>query len=497
MAFKSLSITNQSNGFTTLAHIDQRLQSTRRDVHEIELKAEQSSQQLANLSNQESEKYAELAALSLDRLDDADGLRTKLSKAERLAHGLLEERERALQELVAETEKSLEEQLRLEAEREAQARAIEQLAEELHEQVEATHQRLTQDPTYKTAQQAAQLAVDTVDAAEEKASRSSRELTQKASQYDGDVLFSYLWRRHYGTQNYRAGRFARFLDRWVADHIGYEESRRNYYMLQEIPKRLEAHVAELQKQADTAMAELEKIEHLAETKDGVIALEEKLEGMQATLADADEAIEREELHYGQCIAARDEYARAEDKYYQKALGALVDGLKNSSLDKLRRQAALTEGYDDDSLVSHLGEIRLDRRAIEQAHHVTQRSSRELTTRLHGLEKVRRDFKQRQFDAPHSQFNNSPAVTGAVDDFVNGLISASELWRIVERSQRFIRRRSYPNYGRRPGATRLPRGIRIPSNWGGLGGGSRGGGGFRFPSGGGSRGGGGFRTGGGF
>lgn len=498
---RGLNITNQSNGFSTLAHIDNRLQETRRGVHEVELKAEQSSQELAHLRNEESEKYAALAALSLDELDDADGVKNKLTNAERQAQALLEQRERALESLVRETEKSLDEQISLESDREAHAGAIERLAEELHQQVENTHARLAEDSHYQAAQNATQEAVDTVNAAQEKAARSNRELKQKANEYDLDVLFTYLWKRHYGTQAYRAGKLSRFLDRWVADHIGFEASRRNYYMLQEIPKRLDAHVAELRDKADLAMAELASLEYVAETEDGIVALEEKIEALRTTLAEADKAIEMEEVHYGKCISRRDEYARAEDKFYRKAITVLIEGLKNTSLDRLRREAALTEGYEDDSLVSRIGELRGDLQGVEQAHHVSQRSSRQLAERLHGLEKIRRDFKQRQFDAPHSQFNNSQAVTGAVDNFVSGLINVSELWRVVERSQRFIRRRTHPNYGRAPGGFRFPRGVRIPNNWGGLGGaggsGNRGGGGFRLPRGGGGRGGGGFRTGGGF
>jgi hypothetical protein len=489
-----------SNGFSTLAHIDRRLQDTRSHVHEIELKAEQSSQKLAAISNDEAETYTELATISLDVLDNAEGLKTKLTTAERKAKGLLTQRAQTLEGLVQETERSLEEQTKLEKERERQAEAIEAVAEQLHEQVEKTQARLAGQADYKAAQESAQQAVDTVNAAQAKALRSNKELQEKASQYGADLLFTYLWKRHYGTQAYRAGRITRVLDEWVADHVGYEESRRNYYMLQEIPKRLDAHVEALHEDAAKKMAELERLEHVAETEDGTIALEDKLVAMKETLDEADQAIEREEIHYGKCMSQRDEYARAEDDYYRKAVAVLHDGLKNQSLDELRRQAALTEGYEDDSLVSRLGELRLDKQAIKQAHHVTQRSSRQLAERLHGLERIRRDFKQRSFDAPHSQFSNSQAVTGAVDDFVGGLINISELWRIVERSQRFIQRRTYPNHGRHPSAVRFPRGIRIPSNWGGLGGGGigrSGGGGFRLPGGGGGSGGGGFRTGGGF
>lgn len=479
------------NGFSTLGHIDQRLQQTRQLMHEIESKAEQTSQRLAQINNQESEIFTELAAIRLDALDDVASLRSSLSRAESQARELLEQRDVAIAQLVTESETSLAEQTRLEQQRETQAKALEDLAAQLHAKVEITHARLAEDSAYQAAQKFAQAETDKVNAANEKAMRSSRELQDKAAFYDADKLFSYLWKRGYGTQSYRAGRLARMCDQWLADHIGYEESRRNYYMLQEIPKRLNVHVASLRAAANDAMAALESLEHAAEIEDGVIALEQALEKQRQSLEQADRAIEHAENHYAQCLSRRDEYARAEDKFYKQALATLSNGLKNQSLDALRREARMTEGYDDDSLVGRLGELRLDKQSIEEAHLVTQQSSRQLAERLHGLERVRRDFKQRRFDAPHSQFNNGAAVSTAVDDFAGGLIGVAELWRIIERSQRFIRRRTYSNYAGQPGAMRLPRGIRIPSNWGGMGGG----GGFKIPSG--RSGGGGFRTGGGF
>ena len=482
-----------SNGFTTLAHVDSRLQSMRQQLHEMEQHAERYSQQIAAVNNRESTIYADLAAINLSSLDDADSLRQTLTSAERQAKNLLQQREQAIQALVIETEQSLDVQKQLEADRETQAKAIEELSETLHAQVQATQAKLLDREDYRAAQDAAQKAVDTVDAAEQKAQRSAKEHRHKASDYEADSIFMYLWKRRYGTKDYRAGRVARLLDRWVADHVGYEEQRRNYYMLQEIPKRLEVHVSSLRDAADQAMAELERIEHEAETQDGVIALEEKLDAMRDDLNAADEAIENEEIHYGQCLAKRDEYARAEDKLYQQAIAVLSEGLKHQSLDRLRHQAEQSAGFEDDTLVGELAELQQEKRSLTQSHQTANRSSAEFAGRLHALEKLRQNFKQHRFDAPHSQFTNAPAVSDAIDDFAQGLITARELWRLIERSQRFVRRQTYPNYGRRPGSMRFPRGIRIPSNWGGMGGGNRGGG-IRFPTGGG---GGGFKTGGGF
>ena len=483
-----------NNGFTTLAHIDQRLQGTREQLHRIERKAEQASQRLAANSNDQSVLYADIAAIKLGRLDNADMVRTQLGNAERQAIAILTERDQAIDQLVAETELSLTTQTELEQERKKLAEAIESAAETLHQQVQNTHAKLALQDSYVAAQRAAQQAVDVVDAATVKAERSNKEHRAKSRDYDNDRIFTYLWQRRYGTKDYRAGRLTRLIDRWVAQHVDFEEQRRNYYMLQEIPKRLDAHVTALREQADAAMAELERRERDAETEDGVIDLEVALKDLQEKLDAADQSIEKEEIHHAQCIAKRDEYARAEDKLYRQAIAILSEGLRNQSLEELTMQAEATIGYEDDSLVSQLAELREEKRSLEESQRTTQRSSAKLTDRLHSLEGLRRDFKRRRFDAPHSRFRDGEAVLGAIDDFVGGLIGITDLWRVVERHQQFVRRRTYPNYGRRPGSARFPRGIRIPSNWGGMGRGGLGGG-IRLPRGGG--GGGGFKTGGGF
>ena len=58
----------------------------------------------------------------------------------------------------------------------------------------------------------------------------------------------YLWRRKFGTAEYRAGNFARFLDRQVARLVGYDKARANYVLLNEIPQRLREHAARMKEE---------------------------------------------------------------------------------------------------------------------------------------------------------------------------------------------------------------------------------------------------------
>ena len=84
--------------------------------------------------------------------------------------------------------------------------------------------------------------------AEEKATQAAADREEKRRPYEADPLFMYLWRRRFGTRDYRAGNLVRYLDRKVAHLIGYEAARVNYAMLMELPERLREHVERLKQE---------------------------------------------------------------------------------------------------------------------------------------------------------------------------------------------------------------------------------------------------------
>ncbi|HEX2137928.1 MAG TPA: hypothetical protein VHG30_18895 [Microvirga sp.] len=84
--------------------------------------------------------------------------------------------------------------------------------------------------------------------AEEKAAQAAADRDEKRRPYEADPLFMYLWRRGFGTRDYRASNLVRYLDRKVAHLIGYEAARVNYAMLLELPERLREHVERLKQE---------------------------------------------------------------------------------------------------------------------------------------------------------------------------------------------------------------------------------------------------------
>lgn len=91
-----------------------------------------------------------------------------------------------------------------------------------------------------------------LEAAETKAAQAERDLEEKRKPYEADPLFMYLWRRKYGTPEYRAKGLARYLDRKVARLIEFDGARRNYAVLIELPVRLREHADRLRSELSSS-----------------------------------------------------------------------------------------------------------------------------------------------------------------------------------------------------------------------------------------------------
>lgn len=92
------------------------------------------------------------------------------------------------------------------------------------------------------------IADPVVRSAEEKLAQAESDREEKRRPYESDPLFMYLWRRRFGTRDYRAGNLVRYLDRKVAHLIGYEAARVNYAMLIELPDRMREHLERLRRE---------------------------------------------------------------------------------------------------------------------------------------------------------------------------------------------------------------------------------------------------------
>jgi chromosome segregation ATPase len=482
------------SGRKTLASLDNGLKQIHRQVQDVDEQIDRVSGGLLDLQQAQAERFRRMAEIRLDSMVSGE-LGANLDAAGRRVRELLQERVSELESLTESIEDNRNTQLALEAKRELAAENTRQPAEALARGEAATQARLEQNEDYRAqlakAERAERMAVQ----AEEKRAQAESVRVEKGQPYEQDVLFHYLWERGYGTSRYTANALVRYLDDRVAGLCNYEDARRNYARLLEIPQRLGEHASRVAADADEEFAKLKALEEIAAAEDGLPAFRDALASTQAELDRVDADIDAAETQLHELEERRARFASGDDTLFRRAIDTLSSAFQREDLLTLYDYARATATAEDDLLVR---EMEADNQQIRQtgeslAEHKRVRERH--YSRLQELEGVRRRFKQQRFDSAHSGFRNEAMVAMILSQFLQGTVTAQELWRTLEREQRYRRIEANPDFGTggfrpRPGTWNVP----FPRG-GGLGGGA--GGRMRIPRGMPRGGGGGFRTGGGF
>jgi hypothetical protein len=473
-----------TSGRQTLASLDTQIQQLRLQVQEHEAALQATGRRLVDLGQERAGQHRRLAELRLAELE-RNTLVQGLDAAERRVREILGERAAALEELRQASAESERAQTRIEGERQAQAEQFAEATEGLDRLQAATQARLAADPAYRAQLERASQASSVARQAEEKTRQAEADRAEKGRPYEADPLFLYLWRRGYGTSTYRAGPLVRLLDGWVARRVRYADARANYTMLLEIPQRLREHAERQGALAAAGRETLETMERTALEADGLPDRQEALEAARARLTELDRALAGEEERFREVASRQAAFAAGQDEFTRRGIEVLAQELGSQGVEALRRKALASPSAEDDLVVSALARGQEEERGLE-AVLADQRAVYDGTLRrLRELEEVRRRFKQQSYDAATSEFRDDSMLPALFAEFMRGLLSSDQLWRALERGQRFRRPRADPGFGS-GGLGDLWRGG------GGGGFGRRGGGGF-----GGGGGGGGFRTGGGF
>ena len=503
------------SGRDTLLQIERTLRSVRDESDRLGRELQSTAHALSANRQQQSATIRALAEMRMSELERGELFDT-LDSADRRAQAAIQERDQAFAQLEEHLSNARRQLEALEAQRKLVHEDVDHAAQRLANG-EATVQRaLEEDGPYQDQLARVREADRVAEAAAEKTQQAEADRLEKGKPFEQDILFDYLWNRHYGTSEYRAGLIARWLDGWVAGLIDYQQARPTYYNLLEIPRRLQEHAERRQTEADSELEKLRDLEALAATKQGVPKLAEQLGNAEQRQDDIDAQIDGAEAKLEEFMEQRAAFGSGSDTYFQKGLAVLAEALSRKDARELIRRAQGTYDRQDDALVEELLELRDDDEELEDELEDHRRTQATQISRLKELEDVRRRFKRKRFDDLRSGFSDNDAIEAVLGQFLRGLVGGSELWRVLERLQRHRDVGAWPDFGsggfgggrnrgRAPtwhwpgntrGGWRLPRGGGYSSR-----GGRRrrspgfGGGGSR--SRGGSRRSGGFRTGGGF
>jgi len=495
-------------GSTALKNIDQMLQTIRNEVVRLDHLLTGLTESMAKNQRHRVQLINDIAAVRLGEIETGE-LQNSLTAADQQAMQVLGQRDQALATLNLKIEGLDAEILTAEQEREAQLTAVNERSQKLVELETKVQNDLKVNVNYLAELQKTREAESVADEAEQKVELAQQDMDIKAQPYKEDELFMYLWGRGYGTTEYSGGFFVRFMDGWVARVIKYESARINFWNLTEIPKRLNDHSELVAALADEQLMTLQQLELDALAEGGVKDIEKDLERLRTELDKHDDRLEETEQALNVQLDERARFVAGEDEYMQRCLSRLTQALDHQNLNAVHHYVRQTNSPTDDKLVIELQTLddRLDTVRDDLAD-VRNMHDKKIN-KLKELEQVRRNFKNSRYDDVRSGFGNEAMLASVLGQFLQGVASGSDLWRVIQRNQRYRNVSSLPDFGsggigRRGGlgdllgggSIRGGRRKRRNSSWH-LPSPRRGGGGFRFPNGGGRRSGGGFKTGGGF
>jgi chromosome segregation ATPase len=409
-----------------LSSIEQAILGARRDEDRLTKMLTSATDDAARLRAEQTEAYKALARLKLDELAREDVV-GHLDSAEQAAMEALERRKATLGDI---TDKRAE----LAAAMEAAGKKREEAADRLAAAVDAvealtenTRERLTNDSEWIDMSQRVSAAEATAAAATEKASQAEADRDEKRKPYDADPLFSYLWKRRYGTSDYRAGPLVRYGDAKVARLVDYEAARPNYYMLNEIPLRLREHANRLQQQVADITAERQALERRGLEADGIVKLE-------ADVAEATRAHDKADAAVGELeakLAAIDERRTglldgSKDETLNKAIDGLAAAIARDDLATLYKQALATETPEDERIVAKLREIEptLARREAEAEE--VRKAAVELARKRTELERSRDNFHSSGYNQPRGQFADGALIGSIITGVLAGAMSSRNL-----------------------------------------------------------------------
>jgi chromosome segregation ATPase len=424
---------------------------------------------LAALAAREAAAQAALARHRLQTLAE-DGPAAALDRAEREAHAILERRRSVLEAARARVVALEEAERAATRARDARSAALDEVEAAIAALEETVEAAIAADPAWVRADEELSRLAEQVENAREKAARAEGERAEKRAPYDADPLFAYLERRGFGTSAYAGGAFARWGDAKVARLIGYDELRRDYRMLVEIPDRLRAHAERLAGEADAAEARLEAIERAALVAAGIEPLEQARAGAEAELAQAqaDLAAATQAL-----ATARAEAAGPDDPELARALAILVEAIARDDVRRLEADAAATPSPEDDRLVAEIAAARQGVAAAQERLAAARAALAQARRRAAEATRALTDYDSGRFDR-NGRFDNGSAIGSAIE----GLLAGAGA-RILEEALRSGYRAPRPS--RSTASSRPARGARPRPSGGFRTGGSFGGGrsgGFR-------------------
>ena len=433
-------------GIQALGHIDDSLRSAKNEIHRIDNELAQLTALLTENRQQQSKTLSQIARIRLSSISDGS-LLDRLNSADQEAISILEQRKKDFDALEVSIRSETQLQDQLERERNKLLLEANKLSKALAKKEAKIQTNLSKDETYLIALQQAEKTDAIADEAERKAQDSAESLEEKGKPYQADDLFMYLWKRRYGTTEYKNYKpINRLLDGWVAKKIKYSNSRANYWNIQEIPKRLLQHAEAVRDESENSIIQVQQLEQQALESGGAHQIRADLDIMHDKINLQDELIASKEDEMNQLLQTRVAFSSGEDPSMLRCLNILTSAMQHQSVMGLRQIVNATRSTDDDFMLDELKQYQSRQEEIQDDINQLRTAHNTKLSRLRELEEVRRNFKRHRFDDTRSGFGNDALIGSILGQFLQGVVSGTDVWRVLQRNQRHRDVGAWPDFG---------------------------------------------------
>jgi hypothetical protein len=433
-------------GRQTLGEIESALTKLRQEEGQLDTALNSATSEAEALRRDRAQAYRELARIKLGEISSGRLVRN-LDAAEQQAVRILENRRLRIETLNQQRKVTIAEVQQAEKDRNGAAAAVETAVDAV-DTIRANAEKTVRTTAAWTDAQKAYDAADSVASeAEKKAAQSESELTSKRKPYDEDRLFSYLWQRNFGTAQYTANNFVRYMDRMVADFIGFADARANYAMLKEIPVRLREHATRQRQNAEDLKATLAAVERRAMVEAGIEPKESELAETRHRLATADAVAEKKRgllRDLETTVAALVDGTG--DQAYADALQTIADADTQDDIRTLYAEARRTETMSDDMIVQRIGALDERMTKLQQDIGSLRDTAQNLARRRVDVEQVRDRFRSAGYDHPNATFNNDSEIGVILGQVLEGVVRSGILWDVLRGGFGTRTPRGRPDFG---------------------------------------------------